>query len=268
MTQSSTISIDNDLDRLQLQQLIESHQLWLHDRQKGQRLVLRGKRLLGSNFAQLDLRAADFSGAILSASSFSGAILSGASFNEADATDTDFSGAILEEAKMSAAKFGKARLHGAVLDGATAIDTDFTEISGHSLRARDARMPGARFKLATLPRADFASTDLAHADFYDADLVGACFQNAWLHRASFDGADLCFVVGNGAHIRTIQIPYNTITYTSSHMSVGCHTASFDDWWRYTPQDIARLVDRPDQVDLWEKIKPILQALVTAMPARL
>ena len=96
--------------KMEIQEIIKQHQVWLKDKTKGAQadfsgMVLRstdfsGNDLRFANFSDTNLRFANFCDANLSGADLSGADLSGSDLGNANLSDTNFSDADLSWAKI------------------------------------------------------------------------------------------------------------------------------------------------------------------------
>lgn len=228
--------------------IVDDHKTWIETGGKeGDRATFRNKRLPDVDFGMADLR--------------------GAVFCDADLTGASFHGANLRGAHMSRANLTRACLHDACLLDVAAYNVNFTQIAAADMQAVGGNFCGANFQGAYLRGANFTESDLSLANFAKARLPHASFHDACTDGANFIDAKLNNVIGDGIRIRTLQLePYNVV-YTHTHMSIGCKTFPIDDWWKITPEEAADMSELEDAATLWESLKPILQALVTAMPAK-
>lgn len=131
-----------------LQEALDKHERWLHDKPDGERLDLSGK----------DLQGADLRGAILDKADLRYAFLYGADLREASLWHTD-----LQDATLCCANLFHASLSGANLKGASLNDAD-------------------------LRSAYLVNTNLEYADLYGVNLHGACLDGACLREVDLDYA--------------------------------------------------------------------------------
>jgi len=107
------------MNKIKLQQILNSHELWLKDNSEGMRADLSGTDLNGANLSGAglhgaDLRRADLRGADLRRADLSRADLRGADLRRADLSGADLHGANLRGADLSEANLHGANLHGAI----------------------------------------------------------------------------------------------------------------------------------------------------------
>jgi len=99
------------ITREELQLILEKHQLWLDDKEDGERADLWGADLWSA-----DLRGADLWGANLRSANLWGANLRGADLRSADLWSADLRSANLRGANLRSANLWSADLRGADLD--------------------------------------------------------------------------------------------------------------------------------------------------------
>lgn len=135
-----------------LKEVIRKHELWLEDKEAGERAILEGA----------DLRCTDLRGVNLSES-----IL-----NEVKLRCSDLRGSNLRMAKLEYANFEEADMRGANLNEADlgCADLGLANLSGADMRG--ASMIGADLRNAILCGANFTGADLSHADLRGAGLRG------------------------------------------------------------------------------------------------
>lgn len=106
--------------------------------------------------------------------------------------------------------------------------------------------------------------NLRGADLLGADLRGADLWGADLRDASLLGADLCGVRGDMTHVKTIQADLWPVSYTATHMQIGCRRHEISEWFAFGDDAIRRMDSRA--LDWWRVWKPILQTIIAASPA--
>lgn len=116
------------MNRQEIQKLLHRHQMWLADRNTGERLNLRGASLTDIDLSMIDLTGAylsrtDLTGANLYATNLYGVDFTESVLVEADLTGTnlcasDFIGADLSNANLSAADLRQVNFFWATLDNA------------------------------------------------------------------------------------------------------------------------------------------------------
>ncbi|MFC0712238.1 hypothetical protein, partial [Azorhizophilus paspali] len=72
------------------------------------------------------------------------------------------------------------------------------------------------------------------------------------------------VSGNGAEIKSIQCDLWPVTYTATHMQIGCQLHRIEQWWDFGDAEIDRMDSRA--LDWWQTWKPILKQIVETSPA--
>ena len=111
-----------NMNKDELNDILEKHKLWLNNEAGGERADLSGADLSGVDLSGADLRWADLSGADLS-----GADLRRADLRWADLSKADLSGADLRRANLNHADLNKADLSGADLSEADLSDADLSK---------------------------------------------------------------------------------------------------------------------------------------------
>ena len=130
-------------------------------------------------------------------------------------------------------------------------------------------------------RADLSRADLSRADLSRADLSGADLSGAYLSRAYLSGADLRGaylseailrkmtsmngLIGNLREVKSIQLDVWPVTYTATHMQIGCQQHLISEWWDFDEETISSMDQ--DALAWWVVWKPILQQIIQASPAQ-
>ncbi|MFY1837517.1 pentapeptide repeat-containing protein [Achromobacter xylosoxidans] len=156
----------------------------------------------------------------------------------------------LEQAVEASAYLGDANLRGADLRGAYLGDAN---LRGADLRG--ANLGGANLRGADLRGANLRGANLGGADLRDANLGGANLgelRGIW-------GAS-----GNLREIKAIQCDTWPVTYTATHMQIGCQFHELERWWSFTDEQIARMDS--SALEWWQKWKPVLHTIITMSPA--
>ncbi|WP_238908139.1 pentapeptide repeat-containing protein, partial [Achromobacter ruhlandii] len=113
---------------------------------------------------------------------------------------------------------------------------------------------------AYLGGANLRDADLGGADLRDADLRGAYLGGANLGELrSIWGAS-----GNLRELKAVQCDTWPVTYTATHMQIGCQFHTLEAWWSFTDEQIARMDS--SALAWWQKWKPVLHTIVTMSPA--
>ncbi|WP_394543695.1 pentapeptide repeat-containing protein [Azorhizophilus paspali] len=167
----------------------------------------------------------------------------------------DLRGAYLRDADLRVADMSLAYLRDADLRGAYLRDAD---LRGANLS--DANLRGAYLRDADLRGANLSDANLRGANLSDANLRGANLSGAYLAEI----ASLWGVSGNGAEIKSIQCDLWPVTYTATHMQIGCQLHRIEQWWDFGDAEIDRMDSRA--LDWWQTWKPILKQIVETSPA--
>jgi hypothetical protein len=136
----------------ELQQILESHALWIVGSAKGKRANLYGADLTEADLTRANLTRADLTRANLSEADLTGADLTGANLTEADLYRAN-----LTRANLTRANLTRADLYGANLTRADLTRADLSE----------ANLYGANLTRADLTRADLSEANLSEADLKD-----------------------------------------------------------------------------------------------------
>ena len=111
-----------------------------------------------------------------------------------------------------------------------------------------------------------------HAKWLRGDRTGqrANLINANLRGANLRGANLTNIrslwgtVGNMAEVKSMQVDTWPVTYTSTHMQIGCQLHPLSDWWAFDDEQIGGMDSKA--LRWWAKAKPMLRAWIEAYPA--
>ena len=112
--------------------------------------------------------------------------------------------------------------------------------------------------------------DLRGAYLSDANLSGAYLRGANLSGAYLRGANLselssiCGLTGNLREVKAIQADIWPVTYTATHMQIGCQFHTLAEWWAFNDEEIGRMDSKA--LDWWAVWKPILQKIIETSPA--
>lgn len=168
---------------------------------------LAGTRLQGLDLSGMDLSGADFSNCLLTGTSFKQSTLNGAKFKRVLARETDFSGALLQNAVLDMGVFTKACCVEADLSGAQCNQVAFSEADLSNAKLNKAFFYLCTMQKAVADRADFAEASCRlsmlpgsakEADFRGARLVRCIFKDTALDGAVFSGATLERTLFQGA----------------------------------------------------------------------
>ena len=124
-------------------------------------------------------------------------------------------------------------------------------------------------------RANLADANLTYANLTDANLTDANLTRANLTYANLAYANLAYAnltnvrsfwgtIGNMAEIKSIQVDTWPVTYTATHMQIGCQLHPLSDWWAFDDEQIGDM-DRK-ALGWWAKAKPVLRAWIESYPA--
>lgn len=127
-----------------------------------------------------------------------------------------------------------------------------------------ANLSWADLSRANLSRANLSWAHLSWANLRGADLRGADLSRANLIEANLIEANLRGAIGNMAEVRSLQCSEWPVTYTATHMQIGCQTHEIAAWWAFDDEAINDMDD--DALDWWRAWKPILQQVIAAAPA--
>ena len=149
-------------------------------------------------------------------------------------------GANLRDASLRDANLGGANLRDAYLVGANLV--------------------GANLRDANLRDANLGGAYLGGANLGGANLVGANLRDANLGELrSMDGAS-----GNCREVKAIQADIWPVTYTATHMQIGCQLHTIEEWWAFNDDQINEMDS--DALKWWGIWKPILQKIIETAPA--
>lgn len=103
--------------------------------------------------------------------------------------------------------------------------------------------------------------DLRGAYLSAADLRGAYLSEAILRKmTSMNG-----LIGNLREVKSIQLDVWPVTYTATHMQIGCQQHLISEWWDFDEETISSMDQ--DALAWWVVWKPILQQIIQASPAQ-
>ncbi|MFY1884168.1 pentapeptide repeat-containing protein [Achromobacter xylosoxidans] len=139
----------------------------------------------------------------------------------------------------------------------------------------DANLGGANLCDANLGGADLRGANLGGAYLCDANLGGANLCDANLGGADLRGANLGGAYlgelssiwgasGNLRELKAVQCDTWPVSYTATHMQIGCQFHTLEAWWSFTDEQIARMDS--SALAWWQKWKPVLHTIVTMSPA--
>ncbi|MFY4219703.1 pentapeptide repeat-containing protein [Achromobacter xylosoxidans] len=178
----------------------------------------------------------------------------GAVLFTADVPEGTESGLIARVALEQAVARG-ADLRGANLGGAYLRDAYL----------RDAYLRGANLGGANLGGADLRGANLGGADLRGANLGGAYLRDAYLRGADLgELSSIWGASGNLRELKAVQCDTWPVSYTATHMQIGCQFHTLEAWWSFTDEQIARMDS--SALAWWQKWKPVLHTIVTMSPA--
>ncbi len=151
---------------------------------------LTGADLTGADLARVRLRSGRLRRARLDEAQLVAADLSGADLSEVQASEADFTDALMEDARLTGAVLRFARFNGALLDGANLDGADLWAAKMDGAEAMDCSLRGAVLHEASLAGADLTGANLAGAELKKANLSGAKLGRADLRESNLTGADL------------------------------------------------------------------------------
>jgi len=125
---------------------------------------------------------------------------------------------------------------------------------------RGAYLGDANLRGANLGDANLRGANLRGANLGDANLRGANLGDAYLR----DLVGIWAASGNLREIKAIQCDTWSVTYTATHMQIGCQFHALESWWSFTDEQISRM--SCDALAWWQKWKPVLHTIVTMSPA--
>ncbi|MFY2599348.1 pentapeptide repeat-containing protein [Achromobacter xylosoxidans] len=186
----------------------------------------------------------------------------------------------LEQAVEARANLRDAYLGGANLGGANLRGANLGDAYLGDANLRDAYLGGANLGGANLRGANLGDAYLGDAYLGDANLRDAYLGGANLGGANLGGADLrdanlrdanlrqlrsiWGASGNLREIKAIQCDTWPVTYTATHMQIGCQFHELERWWSFTDEQIARMDS--SALEWWQKWKPVLHTIITMSPA--
>jgi hypothetical protein len=165
----------------------------------------------------------------------------------------DLRGVNLRGADLRGADLSHSNLRGADLSHADLSHADLS----------DADLSDADLSRADLSRADLSDADLSHSNLSDVNLSRADLRGADLSRADLSRADLRNCIGNMKQIKSLQCDTWLISYTSTHLNIGCQTHTIEDWFDFSDDEISSM---DNEALVWWKVwKPILKNIIDVSP---
>ncbi len=142
------------------------------------------------------------------------------------------------------------------------------DLSGANLSYAD--LSDANLRDANLSYADLVRANLVRANLSDANLIGANLIRADLSDANLIGANLIDVklwscVGNKKEIKSLQLEGYDITYTATHMQIGCENRSIEGWFNFDDKRILQMEGKT-ALNFWNKYKDCIKLTLELSPA--
>ncbi|HCF2955926.1 TPA: pentapeptide repeat-containing protein [Pseudomonas aeruginosa] len=159
----------------------------------------------------------------------------------------------------------RADLSGADLSGA---NLSYAYLRGANLSGAD--LSGANLSYAYLRGANLSYAYLRGANLSGADLSGANLSYAYLRGANLSGANLSEpssmdgLAGNLREVKSVQADIWPVTYTATHMQIGCQLHLIREWWSFNDEEISGM--DPKALAWWAVWKPILMQIIEVSPA--
>jgi hypothetical protein len=124
---------------------------------------------------------------------------------------------------------------------------------------------GSRANLegANLEGADLTGANLRGAYLEGADLTGADLTGANLEGADLTGADLRQCIGNMRQVKSLQCDTWLVTYTKTHLIIGCQSHLIDEWFIFSDDEID--VMGREALTWWKVWNPILKQIIQVSP---
>ena len=167
----------------------------------------------------------------------------------ADLSSADLRSADLSYANLSSANLSSANLSSANLSYA---NLSYADLSSADLRS-----------------ADLSNSDLRYADLRYANLRGSFLNGSDLRGSDLRGSDMItatanFAIGNMREIKTLLLDVWPVTYTATHLHIGCERHLITEWWDFDDDRIARMDS--NALEWWKKWKPVIQQIIEMSPA--
>ncbi|HIE4704166.1 TPA: pentapeptide repeat-containing protein, partial [Pseudomonas aeruginosa] len=163
-------------------------------------------------------------------------------------------------ANLRGANLRGANLIDANLGGADLIDANLIDANLSGANLIDASLRGASLRGANLRGANLRGANLRGANLIDANLSGANLSGAYLSElSSMNG-----LTGNLREVRSVQVDIWPVTYTATHMQIGCQFHLISEWWAFGDDEISGM--DPKAPAWWAVWKPILMQIIEVSPA--
>jgi hypothetical protein len=156
-------------------------------------------------------------------------------------------------------------LRGANLQNANLRGADLrrTDLLGANLQGADLR--SADLQNANLHGANLYRAKLHGANLRSANLYAANLHSAHLHRTNLRDANLHNTVGNSREIISLQTHRYAVTYTATHIQIGCKRYCITEWMAFD-DDAINAMDI-GALDWWTHHKRWIQDAIEMNPAR-
>ena len=97
--------------------------------------------------------------------------------------------------------------------------------------------------------------------------AGGCradLSSANLSRADLRYADLSYAIGEMGYVKSLQCEKYYISYTHTHMNIGCQSHTITGWQDFDDDAISKM-DK-GALEWWSKWKPIIMNIIEVSPA--
>ena len=131
-----------------------------------------------------------------------------------------------------------------------------------NLRSADLRYADLRF--ADLRSADLRYANLRSANLRYANLRYADLSSADLRSADLRSADLSSAIGEMSYVKSLQCEKYYISYTHTHMNIGCQSHTITEWQDFSNDTISKMDN--GALGWWQKWKPIIMNIIEVSPA--
>lgn len=134
---------------------------------------------------------------------------------------------------------------------------DFRNCDLHNCDLRDNELSGSDFRNYDLRNCDLRGSGLRNYDLRNCDLTGSDLR----------GSDLRNCVGNRKEVKSLFVSEEyPITYTSTHICIGCENHEIAEWWGFDDERIAKM-DGVKALEFWKKWKSVIKNVIEISPAR-
>jgi len=127
---------------------------------------------------------------------------------------------------------------------------------------REANLRWADLSGADLRGADLSGANLSGANLSEANLSGANLSEANLRWADLSGADLSGIrifnaIGDGAVIRSMQLPRYIVNVCDDWLQIGCKGHRLHEWGQFDDETITRMDE--GALEWWREWKDVVLA---------